>query len=250
MEAFDLNSIIEGLRRWWPALVVLVAARYFYRRFRLSRRTGAKLDSESLALHQVKVALACDTDKARKLLAAYDGNAAQAILEVKTGRAALPGSETGEVPPVFAGEIREMRSGESRVMLVDYEGKSFSFQPETEGFVICCILNSDQRPDKHGYGQANRGRIHTQMFLPDEEGWRRYRLDSGRIDYSSLGERMQNQACRNYQTLLEDFLDSARGLARDSSVERFLEELRAPILGSQADFEKVALRAFRGFLDR
>lgn len=242
----QLAPVLDWLHRWWPALLTAVVAWIGLTRFRLVKRAGQRLDPESLALHQIKMTLGCDGVQARQLLKAYGGDVAQAISEVKMGRAALPGEVLGDVPE-FAGEVKELRTGEARSLIVGRDDSSFGFGPEQQGYLVIGLLNCEQRPDKNGFCDATRGRMFAQLFVNDSGAWKRYRLDSGKLNYKVLGERMQNQASRNFQRTLSGLKESNPGIVQEASVDTFVETLKAPVYKQQSDFERAAVEAFKSW---
>ncbi len=226
-------------------MLAVVAGVLLGRKMLVTRRPKAPaLDAETLAVHQIKMNLGCNGEQARRLLKTYNGDANQAIMDVKTGRTVLPGEEVSGDLPQYAGQLRLIRAGADSVLLVDHNDQSHTFGPDLRALLVVGILDSDQRPNKEGLGDAARGRVHAQLFVSASDGWKRFRVEASKLNYTHLGDRMHNQASRNFHEVVDELVKGAPNLHQDSSVEVFLSQRRAPIHTSQAALEKAALDAF------
>lgn len=236
-----LSSLPTLVKQYWPALLAIAVVALIVRgMFGRKRQPTPVMDPESLAIHQIKMNLGCNSQQARLLLQTYSGDANQAIMDVKTGRAVLPGEDLAGDLPQFAGQIKKIQGK----TLTDHQEQTYTLAAETSGLLVVGILESDQRPNKEGLGDAARGRMHGQFFLSTEQGWKRFRIEASKLNYTHLGERLHNQAARNFHEVVGELTESAPRLVKDRSVESFLAERRAPIHTSLAAFEKVALDAF------
>ena len=238
----ESHPIVQALYDWWPALILLIVAyqglRFLSRAF---RGKGKKLDGMAYDVHQITTTLGCTEHQARALLSTYNGSAAKAINEVKTGRAVLPGSQFKELAR-YVGDAKSFVFGESELTLITRKEDKFSLSPAGPGLLVLGVVDPEGRP---GSGRADRGELYAQLFWKEKEDWMRFLLDSRRLDYFVLGERKQNIAVRNFKTVLEDLIQHASGLQLDPSVHAFMAEFNAPVYRKLADLDAAAADALR-----
>jgi hypothetical protein len=228
--------MIQGFHDWWPAAAILVVV-YFGLRF-ISRQSRGrpKLEGVSYDVHQITTTLACTDHQARTLLATYNGNAAKAINEIKTGRAVLPGSEFKELAR-YEGDVKSFRLEQATFGLLTRNDEKVFLDPDGEGLLVLGVVNPKGRADQHGLSRADRGKVYGQLFWKTEDGWLRFLMDSKRMDYVVLGDRKQNVAIRNFQLIVEDLVTNSKSLQVHESVQPFLSDLQAPLYRNLAELD-------------
>lgn len=230
---------------YWPALVLAWVA-YMALRY-LLRRVGhspAKLSAAERAVHEIMTSLACTEAQAKRLLAAYGGDTAKAINEVKTGRSVMPGEEVSAIA-TFGGELKRYTITAEQLRLDSQDGESRIFPTATRVVLAIGVVDPQQRADSQGQARADRGPTYGQLYLQKEDGWHRYLLNSARMDYVFLAERKQNSAVRNFRLVLQELVDTLPTLEVDSSWEIFQEHLRAPHFKTLAEFEAAAIQKLK-----
>ncbi|MBI3928795.1 MAG: hypothetical protein HY319_24860 [Armatimonadetes bacterium] len=240
----DLQKLLDHLPEGWLSVgVALLMLLLLVAWMRAPRRGPARLTGQELALHEIRSTLGCTSQQARLLLDMYHGSSAKAIMEVKTGRAVLPDPQQTELP-ASAGELRFLQAEDDLLILVDRHDRAHRIPWSQQGYFSLALLDSEKRPDARGFCDANRGRLYGHLYLLRDGRWVRFLVDGGRMDYATLGERMQNTASRNLRVLLQNVAARASDLEFDDSARAFLEELRARPYASAADFERQSLARF------
>lgn len=234
-------QIVQFLYDWWPALLLGLVA---YQGIRyLTRALGRKPALQGIAqdVHQVMTTLACSEHQAHRLLSTYNGNAAKAINDVKTGRAVLPGAEFKELAQ-YVGDVKSFLLESPEFGIITRNDQQFLLDPQAPGLLILGVVNPEARP---GLGRADRGDLYAQLFWPENDQWLRFLLEARRLDYFSLGERKQNAAFRNFRTVLEDLIARTPNLKLDPSVESFLSEVQTPVYKKLADLDSYAAQTLQ-----
>ena len=235
-------EFLDMLPNWWPVVVVGFVVFVILRFFQQRRMRAIRLDPHRLALHQVMLNLGCDVSRAEELLKSYNGDANKAIMDIKMGVTAVPKYVDPSLPS-FGGEIRELKVEPDALVFVDHNDQTHSFPFHQACFLAIGVLQSNQRLDNQGLVDAPRGKPHAQLLLSWPEGWKRYVLNSSRLNYQDLGERKQSTASRNFQVLMGDLKERSSAMLTDRSVEPFLRELKAPKYESLVEFEKGVLQS-------
>lgn len=215
-----------------------MAVRYLLRRV---GHSPAKLSAAERAVHEITASLACTEAQAKRLLAAYGGDAAKAIHEVKTGRSVMPGEEVSTLA-TFGGELKRFVLADEQVRFDSQDGQSLFFSKSERAVLTIGVVDPQQRPDSQGEARADRGPTYAQLYLHTEGGWYRYLLNSARMDYLYLGERKQNSAIRNFRLVLEELMTAVPAMEVDFSWEALKDRLRAPHFKTLAEFEAAAVQ--------
>lgn len=236
----EIHPLLQALKDWWLALVLLLVAyqgvRFLSRAF---RGKGKKLDGLAYDIHQITTSLGCTEHQARALLSTYNGSAMKAINEVKTGRAVLPGAQFKELAR-YVGDGKSFLFENSELVLITRNEERFDLDAQGRALLVLGVVDPEARP---GAGRADRGELYAQLFWKKDHEWMRFLLDSRRMDYFVLGERKQNIAVRNFKTVLEDLIENAPGLQLDRSVQAFFDEFSAPVYRKLADLDSAAALA-------
>lgn len=241
------DVLIQWLEQWWPALGLILLI-YFAVRFVL-RRMGhppQKLDSLTFARHQIQTSLGCSDKQANKLLVLYSGNAAKAIHEVKTGKALLPGTECSDIAH-FGGEAKSFVVDSEGLLLQTQDSQTQRLELTHKALLFLGVVDADQRPDKTGLARADRGHTYAQLYWKEPAGWKRFLLNSTRMDYYDLGEQKQSSAIRNFLVVLEALLQAAPNIESDGSLGTLKSELRAPHYKTVVDFEADSTQKLRNW---
>ena len=239
-----VHPAIQALQQWWPALLLAFIAYQGLKFITKRSRSTPKLNDISYDIHQIRTTLACSELQARNLLSTYNGNAARAIHEVKTGKVVLPGAELESVAR-FQGEAKSFLLEPSRFGVLCRDGSETLLDPTAPALLILGVVDPEGRADNQGLQRADRGTTYGQLFWRDGETWLRFLLDASRMDYFHLGERKQNSAIRNFKIVLEDLAAASSGLKQDTSVAPFLLEFRAPHYAKLADLDAAAVGVAR-----
>ena len=239
-----VHPAVQALQQWWPALllafIVYQGLKFIFRR----SRSTPKLDSISYDIHQIRTTLACSEIQARNLLSTYNGNAAKAIHEVKTGKVVLPGAELDAVAR-FEGEAKSFLLEPPRFGVLCRDGSQVILDPEAPALLVLGVVDPEGRADNQGMHRADRGKTFAQLFWRSDDRWVRFLLDSSRMDYFYLGDRKQNSAVRNFKLIIDGPASASSGLKLHSSVEPFLLEFRAPYYSRLSDLDASAVQVLQ-----
>ena len=241
----NLKGLMELFSQWWPVAALLLVV-YFGLRYIRSARFGASkaLDVGSLAIHEIRTALACTDQQAKKLLQVYGGNSSKAIHEVKTGKAVLPGLEVSDLA-LYGGEAKRFVLSEADLLLITQDGRDEILSTKSRALLTIGVVDESQRPNPTGLGRADRGQAFAHLFWERDGEWVRFLLNSRRMDYVALGERKENSAVRNFRIVLGDLLQHSPEIKTNDSLLTLQSDLKAPLHKTLAGFEAQSTQILR-----
>lgn len=243
-EVADYQVVVDWFSRWWPVLGFGLLLYWGVRMLTRGKKQTRVVNDVSMAVSEIRTTLACSEQQARALLAAYGGNSAKAIMEVKTGKADLPGQEVEDVAE-YGGELRsfEVKGGTLEVHTHDGGNRQVSLSDKAMLFIG--VVDPEQRADNHGLARADRGPTYGQLYWSTPNGWVRFVLNATRINYFILGDNKVNSGIRNFRLVVEMMKEQFPHLLCDDSVTPLVGNLKAPHYRKPAGFEAATGRVMR-----
>lgn len=137
----------------------------------------------------------------------------------------------------FAGEVKALSYGSDGLQVVTTKEESMTIPWEQMILFSVGLFNATAVPDINGLVDARKGLLCGDLFILEADNrCLQFAIDSKRLTYAHLGDRMQTNAFANFRLTVADIVERAPHLLQNASVDALLQKSMAKSFRSPEDF--------------